>query len=131
MSRYGVWTLAVLLPCAARFELPRRWRAATLGATALTVVFAAVWLHPRLGDAGIEPAPTPLANFVWTRVPALDNPLPDVFVERVVHADGAPASPVAMPGGAKALVACDAPGGLCYANGGRIVPAPRQPGFAR
>lgn len=130
MSRYGVWTLAILLPWAAQVDLARRRRAA-IGATALTVVFAAVALHPRVADAGIDPRPTPLAALVWTRAPALDNPLPEVFVERVTHADGAPPSPVALPGGGKALTACAAPGGFCYDNGGRIVPAPRQPGFTR
>lgn len=131
MSRYGVWTLAILLPFAAQVDLARRRRAAAIGATALTVVFAAVALHPRVADAGIDPRLTPLATLVWTQAPGLDNPLPEVFVERVTHADGAPPSPVALPGGGKALIACEAPGGLCYDNGGRIVPAPRQPGFTR
>jgi hypothetical protein len=57
--------------------------------------------------------------------------LPEVFVERVTHVDGAAASPVAMAEGAKALIGCDAPGGYCYMNGGSDSPAPPQPGFTR
>ena len=131
MSRYGVWLLALLLPLAAQLQVSQRWHPALAAGTALTVLFAAFALHPRLVDAAITPAPTPLANVVWTRMPALDNPLPEVFVERIVHVDGAAPMPVAMPGGEKALIACGAPGALCYKNGDRIVPAPRQPGFTR
>jgi hypothetical protein len=131
MSRYGVWTLAILLPVAAQLEVPRRWRPAMIGATAATLLFAAFVLHPRVTDAGIEPAPTMLADLVWTHAPALDNPLPEVFVERVVHADGVPAvPPLGVPAGTKALVACEARGGLCYSNGQALVPAPWQPAMA-
>jgi hypothetical protein len=131
MSRYGLWVLSLLIPFAAQVRPTPGWGHLATAGTVFTVIFAAFALHPRVADAGITPTPTPLAAFVWTHVPSLDNPLPEVFVERVVHADGAAPLPVALPGGAKALIACERPGALCYVNGDRIVAAPRQPGFSR
>jgi hypothetical protein len=149
MSRYGVWLLALLLPLAVQADVAVRWRPPMAVAGALTVLVAALTLHPRFPDAAITPSPTPVASFVWTRMPALDNPLPEVFAERVGHVDGRPPLPVATAGCEKALIVatdagvswpgscepravpgeCRAAGALCYANGASVVPAPRQPGF--
>ena len=159
MSRYGVWLIAMLLPLAVEANRAlhvtthasrgtgRRVRARRIVviAATLTVLFAAVVLHPRVADAGITPRPTRLAAFVWTRAPALDNPLPEVFVERLTHVDGQPPVPVATAQCEKALIAgtgtdarwpkecspmpvpqdCARAGALCYANGSAIAGAPQ------
>jgi hypothetical protein len=147
MSRYGVWVLALLIPLAMRARVTPRWNGLVVAGTACTLLFAVVVLHPDTPDAGIAPRPTALASVVWTYVPGLDNPLPEVFVERVQHADGVAPAPTAF--GSKALIvgrgedlwpdgccaynvppACRPPGALCYSNGGVARPAPFQPGFA-
>lgn len=148
MSRYGVWLVALLLPLAVRNENSLRPRVAATAAV-LTVFFAAYVFHPRLPDAGIRPSPTRLAALVWTWMPALDNPLPEVFAERVGHVDGPVPLPVATAGCEKALIvatdagvswpgpcepravpaACRVAGALCYANGASVAPAAKQPGF--
>ena len=151
MSRYGVWLIGVLLPFAIRGDRV----AASVRPIAYTtvagmaVVFAALTLHPRFGDAATGPTPTRLAALIWTRLPALDNPLPEVFAERVGHVDGAAFVPVATDACEKALVIgtgaavlwpaqcvaraapprCMAADALCYANGASFILAPSQPGF--
>jgi hypothetical protein len=67
-----------------------------------TVLFAALVLHPERADAGMTQRPTALAAMVWRFVPGFDNPLPEVFVERVEHADGIAPTPTAF--GSKALI---------------------------
>jgi hypothetical protein len=151
MSRYGVWLLAVMLPFAVRGD---RIAASTrpVAYTALvgiSVVFAALTLHPRFGDAATGPTPTRLAALIWTRAPVLDNPLPEVFAERVGHIDGPASVPVATDACEKALVVgtgadvswppqcaprpapprCVEVRALCYVNGADFTLAPKQPGF--
>jgi hypothetical protein len=148
-SRYGVWTLAILLPLAVDGAARLRWKTAAGIATAATVIFSVLVLHPDEPDRGITPSPTALAALVWTRVPVLDNPLPEVFAERVAHQDGIAGLPMATPRCEKVLLvadatgvawplqcearavpdACAVAGAVCYANGARIVTAPFQPGF--
>jgi hypothetical protein len=145
MSRYGLWVLSLLVPLASHARVTARWGRLLTAGTAFTVVFAALVLHPERPDAGVTPRPTALAGMVWTYVPGLDNPLPEVFVERVRHADGIAATPTAFAGCAKSLLVggippdgcpaddipriCTAPGALCYSNGGVAEQAPLQPGF--
>jgi hypothetical protein len=80
--------------------------------------------------------PTALATFLWTRLPAWNNPLPEVFIETQLQVDE-PRVPVATSGCEKILVAgggadeavwpspcypaplpaeCETAGTLCYAN---------------
>jgi hypothetical protein len=151
-TRYGIWCLGLLVPLAlwgADRMTSTRPRVVAV-ATVLTLVFAALVLHPRHQDAGIGPHPSALARMVWNHAPGLDNPLPEVFAERITHIDGAAPVPVATDGCQKALLAgdgrvvwwprhcqprsapaiCASQGMYCYANGTEIVPAPRQAGFA-
>jgi hypothetical protein len=149
MSRYGVWLVGLGLPLVLRGDgvVLARWRTVYAGVVILSVLFAAYMFRPRLGDAGTRPSPTRLAMLVWTRAPALDNPLPEVFAERVGHVDGAAEIPVATDRCEKALVfgvgasviwpascapreapaACVEYGALCYANHDSWTAAPAQP----
>ncbi len=151
MSRYGLWLLGLMLPLAVRGEhLAASTRPiAYATAVGMTVLFSAVTLHPRFGDAGAQPSPSGLAAIVWEKAPFLDNPLPEVFAERVEHLDGFAPVPVATARCEKALIVgtgtdvlwppqCEPrrpPGEcvqretLCYANGTIFTPAPKQPGF--
>jgi hypothetical protein len=77
-------------------------------------------------------SPTPFATWIWSHSPRLENPLPEIFAERLRHQDGV--NPIAATADcAKALIqegrwpdpctsslpmpdACKAEGALCYAN---------------
>ena len=79
--------------------------------------------------------PTRVAGILWTRWPWLDNPLPEIFAERLSGQEPA-RIPVGTPDCAKVLTiegewpapcgsrqqappACRKPGALCYANRGK------------
>ena len=122
-----------------------------MAASMLSVLSAAFVFHPRFGDAATMPSPTPLAAFIWTHAPSLDNPLPEVFAERIAHLDGPVSLPVATSACDKALVVgtgadviwpancvrvsapaeCVEAGALCYANRGSWAMAPNQPAMTR
>jgi hypothetical protein len=146
-SRYGLWCLALLMPFAANAaaRLAGRARIATLILVAYTLVFSTIVLHPAIPDAGIRPTPSLLAGLVWTHWPALDNPVPEVFAERISGIDGTPPGPLATAHCEKALLigdgqevkwprgctaaavpsACAVAGALCYWNSGSVAVAPR------
>jgi hypothetical protein len=153
MSRYGVWLVGLMVPLVVRGDrvVSARWRVAYTGIVILSVLYAAYMFRPGLGDAGTLPSPTRLAQFVWTETPWLDNPLPEVFAERVAHVDGSVFVPVATDGCEKALVIgtgtsvrwppncapvmppeeCVQNGVLCYVNRGSWAVAPNQPAMPR
>jgi hypothetical protein len=83
MSRYAMWFLPLsvavfacaresLAPLAVRFVLP----VAVASACWSIVVF-----HPNRTERTGEP--TALARYLWTHHPSLDNPVPEIFVERL------------------------------------------------
>jgi hypothetical protein len=90
MSRYAIWLIPLAVPV---FE---RWRAAgrpwmpgvavVVGASALQSIAVA---HPRHADhhAG---GPSAAARFLWERFPEFDNPLAEVFSERLGHFERVP-----------------------------------------
>lgn len=149
-SRYGLWLVPFGVPVLLAFA--ERLRHA--GFTALALVSFAgslVVFHPRLPQAYLEPSP--LARRLWRQAPGLDNPLPEVFVERVRRAEEW-ALPAATPRCEKALLPgvgsspglwplqcapvslparCAEPGALCYANrhgdSYSFAAAPRQASF--
>ena len=108
--------------------------------------------HPRLADHYLHP--TPQASWIWQHWPSANDPLPEVFAERLSGFEGLPRLPVAAPGCTKALLAgtgptpvlkprgcgaldvpawCQESGRLCYANrsgnGWVFVRAPVQASF--
>jgi hypothetical protein len=94
-----------------------------------------VWaFHPARAEAADQP--TRLASFLWTRYPSIDNPLPEIFAERLRGLDEN-WLPVATPGCEKVLLPgrggrdsvwpmpcapvsvparCQVAGATCYAN---------------
>jgi hypothetical protein len=136
LSRYALWLIPLSVPL---FAVMRDrggtnwqrflWTAATV--SALVSVFA---FHPAVPQNSREP--TWLAEFLWTRFPSWNNPLPEVFVETELHTE-VPAVPAATAGCEKVLVAgrdndaavwpvpcypaplpegCRRTGEMCYAN---------------
>lgn len=136
LSRYAVWLIPLAVPVLSSVERaahglwPRfLWTAAV--ASFLISLFA---FHPAVPENSREP--TSLATFLWTRFPAWNNPLPEVFIESELQVDE-PWVPVSTAGCEKVLVAgrdgresvwpvpcypaplpaeCQPGGAMCYAN---------------
>jgi hypothetical protein len=149
-SRYGLWLLPLTLPFLADLPEDAGWVRALAAAS---VIWCAVFFAPRAPDRYLTP--TPLARWLWLHHPALDNPVAEVFAERVTGRDPAPPPPVATRGcekvllvgrggqpawpsacsGAPAPEACLGPGVLCYANRSRrgytFAAAPSVPSWRR
>ena len=154
-SRYGLWLVPLTLPA-----LVWTWEALArrglLWAGTLIVVasclYSAYAYQPRWPEQYLNP--TRLAGWLWAHLPAVSNPLPEVFVERVSGMDGLHTVPAAtercekvllagtasgdatwpIPCGPETLpAACRDPAVLCYANrtksGYSFARAPRQAGF--
>ena len=143
-SRHGLWCLVLVAPFAvyAAVHVTRRQRVVLVGATLLTLLFSAQVMHPRNPDVG---TPTTLAHLLWTRAPGLDNPVPEIFAERIAGVDGPVPVPTATAHCEKVLLvgdgrqvrwpawcrpllapnACAARGAYCYSNNGQVVTAPR------
>jgi len=154
-SRYGLWLLPLTLPLLVRIN--EAWgadRARWLHVAAvLALVHASLVFQPRFSENYVKPSR--LARWLWTTHPSFDNPLPEVFSERVSERDGEAVLPIATAGCEKALLAgegsgevawppqcrpepvppeCARPGALCYANraasGHTFARAPSQPAFS-
>jgi hypothetical protein len=98
------------------------------------IISSLVWclfvFHPKQPDDPLTP--TKLATFLWTHYPSLNNPLPEVFVERISRNEGQPFLPISTSTCSKVLLVeggwpatchenavpsdCMNPGALCYAN---------------
>ena len=135
LSRYATWFIPFAIPLFQEVDrlFPRRlnWMAVPALASAVLGVWA---FHPARSEAADRP--TRLASFLWTRHPSLDNPLPEIFAERLRGLDEN-WLPVATPGCEKILLSgrggrdsvwpmpcapvppparCQVAGALCYAN---------------
>jgi hypothetical protein len=131
ISRYTLWLIPLAIPIlqrAADVVSPpsRRWFVAL---ALCSCVWCIVAFHPSRSER--YKAPTRAASIIWERWPGLDNPLPEIFSERVSGEEPGVA-PVATPGCTKALLIggqwpapcyphtmpayCASPEGLCYAN---------------
>lgn len=83
MSRYGIWILPFALPLAdaAAKEL-RGWGRYALAALVAGSVAVSIWTyHPAAPERYVTP--TPLARYLWSNHPGIENPLAEVFFERV------------------------------------------------
>jgi hypothetical protein len=136
VSRYALWLIPLALPLLAMLNHAGGavWRRFLWSAAVVSALISVFAFHPSVAQNSREP--TWLASFLWTRFPALNNPLPEVFVETQLQVDELRV-PVATSGCEKILVAggnsdsgiwpspcypaqlpadCQAPGTLCYAN---------------
>jgi hypothetical protein len=136
MSRYAMWILplSVALLACARESLTARARRFVLPVAVVSASWSLVAFHP--GRAERTGEPTALARYLWTRHPSFENPLPEVFVERL-HGIDDNWVPAATSGCEKVLLqgrgvgrgiwpvpcppvpvpaACLEAGRLCYAN---------------
>lgn len=135
LSRYALWLIPLAIPlleACAPIAAARRG----LGIVAVASAALCVWVyHPSRPDGSTTP--TRLAMWLWTTHPAIDNPLPEVFIERLSGREDM-WLPQSTPGCEKILLtgrgpsigvwpvwcalgspvpdACRAPNAMCYAN---------------
>jgi hypothetical protein len=131
LSRYGVWLVPLMIPVFQRAGnvVRGRPRIALAAMSLASCAWCVVAFQPRVPESYC--APSRAARVVWERWPWLDNPLPEVFAERLSSAEPGLA-PVATPGCTKVLLIdgqwpvpcrpraapewCRATHALCYAN---------------
>jgi len=131
LSRYAVWLVALALPvlqCAAGAMSPSS-QIRFVPLALASCLWCVVAFHPALPER--YKAPTRAASVIWERWPWLDDPLPEVFAERVSGEEPG-LVPAATAGCGKVLLAggvwpvpcfpqpvpavCRAHESLCYAN---------------
>ena len=154
LSRYAVWLIPLAIPLLSTLQQSggRIWHRFLWTAAVLSAVISVFAFRPSVPQNSREP--TWLATFLWTRVPALNNPLPEVFIETQLQVDEFQL-PAATGGCEKILIAgtdlytgvlplpcypapvpaeCQKAGVLCYANrtgrGYEFVPVQDEVTFA-
>jgi hypothetical protein len=153
LSRYALWLVPLGVPLLLALERDDRWsRAALVVLAAGSLVTALTDYHPRREERYVEPSY--VAGLLWQHLPAVHNPLPEVFAERTAGFEGRDTLPAATDGCEKALLVgdgtpqavwplwcrprelplpCRPLGTYCYANklgsGYSFVRAPRQPAY--
>jgi hypothetical protein len=135
LSRPAACFLPLAIPLFQEIDRVAGRRVAWMALPAVASAALGVWMfHPARPEAADRP--TRLASFLWTRHPSVDNPLPEVFVERLRGLDD-DRLPVATAGCEKILLpgrgannsvwpipcapvtppaSCQEPGAVCYAN---------------
>jgi hypothetical protein len=135
LSRYATWFIPLAIPLFQEADRVLGRRVAWMALPAMVSAALGVWtFHPARAEAADRP--TRLASMLWTRYPSLDNPLPEIFAERLRGLDEN-WLPVATPGCEKVLLPgrggrdsvwpmpcapvtpparCQEPGAACYAN---------------
>jgi hypothetical protein len=149
MSRYGLWVLACALPLVGVGLERLRASRPTVHALVVVVTVASSWFAFRPALPERYTSPSALADLLWSRWPGLDNPLPEVFAERVTARESPARVPAGVAGCAKVLVRgdgaeawwpfpcepresppwCTAANALCYVNQGTFATVPPQPAF--
>lgn len=147
LSRYGLWLLPFAIPVLRNVPASARWPRAL---AALAVLWCTTAFAPDLPDDYLKP--TALAADLWTLWPAIDNPVAEIFAERVSGLESA-APPLATAGCEKILLMgdgkdapwpvrcgtyqiagfCGESDSVCYANRNgteyRFVRAPSSPSW--
>jgi hypothetical protein len=97
-SRFGLWLLPLTIPL-----LEAAPPAAVLRAlAAAALVWSVMLFAPSRPENYLQPSR--LGAAIWQRWPAADNPLPEIFAERVSGSQPAPQPPLATPACEKVLI---------------------------
>ena len=135
MSRYATWFIPLAIPLFQQLDRVLGRRVFWVAAPALASAALGIWMfNPARAEAAGRP--TRFASYLWTQHPALDNPLPEIFAERMRGLDEN-WLPVATAGCEKVLLPgrggrdsvwpmpcvpvtpparCQVAGATCYAN---------------
>jgi hypothetical protein len=132
ISRYGLWLIPLAIPMLQEADtaFSQKLRLWLVPVSIASLVWCLFLFHSKLPEKYLTP--TRLATFLWTHHPSLNNPLPEVFFERVSQIHQRP-FPIATATCSKVLLVeglwpanclpagdipsdCMDPGTLCYAN---------------
>lgn len=134
-ARYGLWLVPLAIPVlrAAEAHAGRWWRRALPPLAVVAAAWTLVAYRPGLPESYLTP--TRLAGLLWERLPSADDPLPEIFVERITGKEvyAAVLPPAATRSCSKVLLVegrwppgcvghgdvpaeCDAPRAYCWAN---------------
>lgn len=120
-SRYGLWLVPFVIPIVASIRPDASWlRFLAAGAMAWCAWVCA----PSRPDQYLKPSP--VAEVLWARWPELDNPLAEIFAERIAAVEPA-RLPVASAGCEKILIVGDGDG----ASWPEMCPTATLPDFCR
>jgi hypothetical protein len=97
-SRYGLWLLPLSIPLLEAAPPAAALKALAAGA----LVWSVMLFAPARPENYLQP--TRLGAALWQRWPAADNPLPEIFSERVSGSQPAPQPPLATPACEKVLI---------------------------
>ena len=82
LSRYATWFIPLAIPLFQAIDRVAGRRVIWMALPAVASAALGVWaFHPARAEAADRP--TRLATFLWTRYPSIDNPLPEIFAERL------------------------------------------------
>lgn len=131
-SRYALWLIPLALPIIQLSE--RHWnrpaRDVALGLATASCITG--WSAYQPSQSALYLQPTQIAAYVWSTFPSLDNPLPEVFVDRTAHQE-TPLRSSGTPSCSKLILVdgapvpgcptrnpppdgCSSKGDVCYAN---------------
>jgi len=100
LSRYALWLAPPWIPAWSRTSFGRYLTRAPVALAACSGLWCLVFFNPSVPEDMLHSTQT--AMFVWTRYAQLDNPLPQIFSERIRHALNV--RPAATPKCEKALI---------------------------
>ena len=103
LARYAVWLIPLAIPILAMGQAEfgavfDRW---LIPVAVIAALWSTMIAHPRYPEAYLQP--TWLAERLWLYHPSLNNPMPEVFFERMSHTEG-PITPVATSNCSKILL---------------------------
>jgi hypothetical protein len=130
MSRYALWLVPLTIPLWRIIDRGGALvRITAAGVSIASIVWTLLFFRPALPEGHLRP--TSVAQFLWTGHPGLNNPLPEIFAERLGHREHAQ-PPIGTEGCEKVLLAegrwpatcvpvpappiCLLPQALCYGN---------------
>jgi hypothetical protein len=132
ISRYGLWLIPLAIPLLQEAEdaFSRKLQLWLAPVSIASLVWCLFLFHSKLPENYLTP--TRLATFLWTNYPSFNNPLPEVFFERVSQIHKPPSSiatatcskvllvegrwPATCPPEGAVPADCMALGAFCYAN---------------
>ena len=103
ISRYALWLIPMAVPFFFTIKDSKPFAPVALSITAVgSVVCSSLLYYPSAPERFLEP--TPLARYLWLKAPSLNNPVPEIFFERLLHRENVIFVAAATEGCTKILI---------------------------